>query len=109
MSKFEVAYWGSHPDEGNDDCFSGQDFDTIEDAKAFFKQDPSDTSVAYIELNEYVGVLDNGIRQIDTLEIRKNPRFQRVTDDDWRREQAMEAGMLHGVDAYNEIMGWEVE
>lgn len=24
----------------------------------------------------------------------------------WRREQAMEAGMLHGIDAYNEIMGY---
>lgn len=26
--------------------------------------------------------------------------------DDWRREMAMEAGMLHGVDAYNEAMGY---
>jgi len=26
--------------------------------------------------------------------------------DDWRREIAMEAGMLHGVDAYNEAMGY---
>jgi len=35
-----------------------------------------------------------------------------VTEDpakfeaEWRREQAMEAGMLHGIDAYNEVMGY---
>jgi hypothetical protein len=27
-------------------------------------------------------------------------------DDSWRREIAQEAGMLHGVDAYNEAMGY---
>lgn len=27
-------------------------------------------------------------------------------DDEWRREIAQEAGMLHGVDAYNEAMGY---
>ena len=26
--------------------------------------------------------------------------------DEWRREQAMEAGMLGGCDAYNEVMGY---
>ena len=26
--------------------------------------------------------------------------------DDWRREQAMEAGMMGGCDAYNEVMGY---
>jgi hypothetical protein len=30
-------------------------------------------------------------------------------DDEWRHEMAMEAGMLHGIDAYNEAMGWDVE
>ena len=31
-----------------------------------------------------------------------------TTDDqDWQRERAMEAGMLHGIDAYNEIMGYD--
>ena len=30
-------------------------------------------------------------------------------DEEWRREIAMEAGMLHGVDAYNEVMGCDVE
>jgi len=29
-------------------------------------------------------------------------------DDDWRREMAMEEGMLHGVDAYNDVMGQSI-
>lgn len=29
-------------------------------------------------------------------------------DEDWRREVAMEAGMLHGTDGYNEAMGYDV-
>jgi hypothetical protein len=29
-------------------------------------------------------------------------------DDDWRREMAMEEGMLHGVDAYNDAMGQSI-
>jgi hypothetical protein len=33
----------------------------------------------------------------------------RREDESWRREIAMEAGMLHGVSAYNEAMGWEPE
>lgn len=27
-------------------------------------------------------------------------------DNEWLREQAMEAGMLHGIDAYNDMMGY---
>jgi len=27
-------------------------------------------------------------------------------DREWRQEMAMEAGMLHGIDAYNEVMGY---
>ena len=30
-------------------------------------------------------------------------------DDSWKREMAMEEGMLHGVEAYNDAMGWSIE
>lgn len=33
------------------------------------------------------------------------PVFDEDIEDSWRREIAQEAGMLHGVDAYNEVMG----
>ena len=35
--------------------------------------------------------------------------YEYEDDDDWRQEMAMEAGMLHGINAYNEVMGWDVE
>jgi len=31
----------------------------------------------------------------------------RTRDDDWRREQAMQAGMAGGCQAYNEVMGYD--
>lgn len=30
-----------------------------------------------------------------------------ASDEEWRREIAMEAGMGLGCDAYNEVMGWD--
>jgi hypothetical protein len=33
---------------------------------------------------------------------RQNRQGKKVSD--WQKEQAIEAGMLHGVDAYNEVM-----
>lgn len=44
------------------------------------------------------------------------PEIPEMEDDDdfefeenWRREIAMEAGMLYGADAFNEAMGYEVD
>ena len=34
------------------------------------------------------------------------PEDTTVSDEEWRHEQAMEAGMLHGIDAYNDVMGY---
>jgi hypothetical protein len=34
-------------------------------------------------------------------------RVQAEDSGSWQREMAMEAGMLHGVGAYNEVMGWD--
>jgi hypothetical protein len=28
------------------------------------------------------------------------------SDREWQRERAVEAGMLHGVEAYNDVMGY---
>ena len=38
----------------------------------------------------------------DIVEV--NPETKKERDEDWRRERAQEAGMLHGIDAYNEVM-----
>ena len=36
-NQYTVLEWGSHPHEGNDDCWQGSDFDTEEEAQAFLK------------------------------------------------------------------------
>jgi len=98
---FEVNYWGSHPNEGNDDCWTGSDYETLEEALVAFNAPVDEyyhTSTMYVSL---VGP--------DHEEYRKNPDFvpdQDISDDDWKREIAMQAGMMGGVEAYNDTMGY---
>ena len=96
---FQILALGSHPDDGNDDCAYGLDFKTLDEARKAFLAN-HERSVAYVAL-EGPGV----------SELRKNPAFApprtRRTDDDWRREIAMQAGMDLGVEAYNDAMGYE--
>jgi hypothetical protein len=106
MSKpFSVSHWGSHPDEENDDCFTGEDFDSLEEAIEAFHADPGDSSVKYIELD---GLEDSELSKHGiSSRYRKNPNYRKTRDDDsdWKRENAMQAGMAFGCDGYNEAMG----
>lgn len=100
---FFVGFWGSHPDEENDDCWNGDTYATLDEARAAFAAECSDKECAYIELDGP-----------NVHEIRANPSYDRAhvererrrADLEWQREQAMEAGMLHGIDAYNDEMGY---
>ena len=103
--EYSVNYWGSHPDRGNDDCYTGADFDTLRDALITYWNPASQfsdvmtlTDCEYIELTGPDGMHD----------IRRNPEFAApaVDLDDWQREIAREEGMLQGVDAYNDHMGF---
>lgn len=99
---FTVEYWGSDPDEKNDDCWTGYDFASIDEARAKFAAEPD----AYYYSDTAFIVLDGpGVH-----EQRKHPGFRpnsdRAHDAEWQREIAMEAGMLYGVDAYNDEMGY---
>lgn len=96
---FSVLFWGSHPDADNDDCWTGQDFVSLEEARECFNAKVTEGSTAYVELEGPDGRLD----------LRENPDYEPSEDDDsdWRREIAMEAGMMGGCDAYNEVMGWD--
>ncbi len=44
IGSFSVNEWGSHPDEGNDDCWNGSDFDTLEQATVAFDAVCKDSS-----------------------------------------------------------------
>jgi hypothetical protein len=95
---FVVLFWGSHPDENNDDCFSGEDFSSIESAVEAFQSECFEQGIAYVELD------GPGVHQI-----RKNPHHQArkrdLYDAEWRSERAMQAGMGLGVEAYNDEIG----
>lgn len=96
IKPYSVCFYGSHPDLENDDCFYGEDFDTLEEALVCFQALPHDSSVEYIELDGAEG--PNG----ENL-IRRNPSFRRYRDDgEWAREHAMQMGMGLGVEAYND-------
>ena len=94
---YAVLYWGSNPDEGNDDCHQGFDFDTLAEAEDRFAA-PAPAYVAFVELDSK-----------DDYRIRANPGFRKSADDDsdWRSERAMQAGMMGGCEAYNDANGWD--
>lgn len=103
--EFSVNLWGTNPDLDNDDCWTGRDFATVAEAlecfhnpEAYFR--PSDLrDTRWIEFD---GPGENYGRAINA----DRPDWTQERSDSWRREQAMEAGMLHGIDAYNDLMGY---
>lgn len=104
---YAVEQWGSHPDDGNDDCWTGEEFSNLEAARAYFDGPFSDRDTRFIALVRLEG--DEDVRTAEHLAVRKNPngRKRKRRDDsdvEWRREMAMEAGMLHGVEAYNDVL-----
>jgi len=116
---YSVTLWGSNPDEtDNDDCWTGDDFATREEAISAYREvvmfpDDSKLALACGPRGAWEYVMLDGP---DTHELTQNPdrpsceRHRRELargDREWQRERAMEAGMLHGIDAYNdEMLGW---
>ena len=114
---FSVTLWGSNPDEtDNDDCWTGDEFATREEAVLAYREIvmfPDDAQLSRVCGRggwEYV-MIDGP----DTHEVTQNPdrracerrrRELERADADWQRERAMEAGMLFGVEAYNDEMGY---
>ena len=108
---YSVNYWGSHPDAENDDCHTGYDFDSASEAIAFFKAPIQ--ALVYVHCTEYIeidGLDDSELAAAGIECLRKNPDFKRTKDTEfeanWWREQAWEAGMGLGVEAYNDAMGY---
>ena len=96
MAAYNVSEWGSRPDAENDDCYTGADYDTIEEARAAFLGPCTDTDVHWVQLDGP-----------DVHEMRRNGGYRKpADDDDWQRESAMQAGMGLGVDAYNDSLGY---
>lgn len=107
---YSVNLYGSHPNLDNDDCWTGDDYATLEAA-----QDAYDTwattfpsSVNGTTHVRLMGPDLDLIKQVVSDEdIARAKRDNERELEQWRREQANEAGMMGGCDAYNEAMGWD--
>jgi hypothetical protein len=105
-TEYTVDLWGSDPSEDNDDCWTGENFSTLEEAQACY-HNPAETFSIEDLRHTAVLVLDGpDVHSERPCELYR-PRKRRDEDAEWRHEIAMEAGMLHGCEAYNETMGWD--
>jgi len=95
MSNYSVNFWGSHPDDDNDDCWTGEDFATLAEAERAFAAGSDDLDNCFVQID------GPGVHRVRKL---REPRP--VDRDEWRREIAREEGMLGGCAAYNEVMGY---
>jgi hypothetical protein len=115
-SLFSVNLWGSHPDEENDDCWTGIDFETLEAAKAWldapvFPAHCSSHSTAYFQLVRESD--ESGADYVEEIEVRKNQLYdekaakRRAAAEDAadRREAQMQAAMGFGVQGWNDYEG----
>lgn len=98
LANYSVNLWGSHPDSNNDDCCTGWDFETLTEARERFEVERNGYDLPFVELTG-PGVYEVA-RTKNVVDARRDDR------SDWNREIAMEAGMLHGIDAYNDIQGY---
>jgi hypothetical protein len=108
-NKWTVNQWCSHPDEGNDDCLTGDDFDTLADAKRSELYTDAPYNIQYIEIDGPVGSNHYELILNPHYDAKRVRRERAADDADWRRERAIQAGMGMGlgVEAYNEEMGYD--
>lgn len=124
---YSLSLWGSNPDtEDNDDCWTGVDFATLEEACDAFRKtghmapgnlfdlldesDPAGNSRAYYATSGRFVMLDGPdvhlvapCKNFDAkLAKRENAEFER----EWKSEAAMTAGMAFGCAGYNDEMGY---
>jgi len=102
--KYSAELWGSHKDLQQDDCWTGSDHETSEEAMASLRAlqaNPRNRNWAYACVEGPDG------RVFEET----NPKHVVEEDDDQeaRSEFAHMQGMAHGVGAYNEAMGYDTE
>ncbi len=116
---YSVNLWGSHPSAGNDDCWTGDEFATLDEALACYRAlSGSIGNFALAAQLDKVTGNDWEFVEIDgpdLNEVTANPdqprqrhhrREVKRSNADWQREIAHQAGMAFGVDGYNDAMGW---
>lgn len=105
---YVVDLWGCEP-MTDDCCNTGADFATRDEAEAAFKQ-----VCEALERGERVwhsSCRETGWVVLDGPDTHREYTVKAYSPepddcDDWRREQAMQAGMAFGCDGYNDVMGY---
>jgi len=104
-SDYSVNLWGSDPDKGNDDCYTGENFDNFAAAKATFDNPWSTFDKAYYQTSvAFIEIVAPGCTAL-----KANPGYvapKPDTEDDWAQEQAMQNGMAFGCAGYNDSKGY---
>jgi len=111
---YAINLWGSHPDDENDDCWTGVDVETREQAEAIFHAaDPVEAiaKLPGVHANFYsYHYGDTTHVELDGPDVNKVRQVRkarkRADSGEWQRERAMQAGMAFGCDGYNDEMGW---
>lgn len=105
-TNFSVNLWGSNPMNDNDDCWTGLDFKTEEEALKCYNNVEDHFEDYDLEGTRYVEVVSNTTKS-DLRDVREVSGYTTTSDaPDWEREMAMEAGMMGGLDSYNDYYGY---
>ncbi len=119
---WEILFWNTNPDEGNDDCDMGLDFASPERAKdawSILRNYSAQAAIMSLKLQRL-----GPVRFMQMIEWGPDARARSSVIEelkhDWQkradvltkpakyecREYAMQQGMGLGVRAYNDAMGW---
>lgn len=113
---YSVTVWGSNPDEtDNDDCWTGDDFATNEEACAAFMATVGDRTGmgagSVSRDDDFAFVMVDGpdvhlVAANPRYDVKRAARERARFDAECRSERAHQAGMAFGCDGYNDEMGY---
>lgn len=105
---YSVNLWESHPDQENDDCSTGESFETLEQAvECMFNLDKH-FDMTYYRNTPFVELDGPDVHLVvERPGVAKRARQEDRMDG--VREHAMQMGMGLGIHAYNEAMGGDSE
>ena len=101
---FQVLFFGSDPDLENDDLWVVCEFEDRDKAFECFNNPFTEPDLQFYKKDTaFIVIQFSGESQK-----RKNPHYQspKPQMDEWVKESAHQAGMMGGVESYNDYMGY---
>jgi hypothetical protein len=103
-STYTVSLYISHPDNRNDDCMTGEHFATVEEARACVANLGGTFDMAYFSYCGYVELDGDDVNEVTEIPgaARRKAKQDALDAASERSERRLQAGMMGGVDAYND-------